>query len=72
MRVQWFGESWGAPICDPQDHAPNPGGQCMRCDAAITSTDQGVLIPHYGFDVRDAFHLRCFLEAVGIAREGGP
>ncbi len=43
---KWFGESWGAPACDPDDHVPTPAGQeCCYCDLEIKPDDQGFVFP---------------------------
>lgn len=34
--MKWFGASWGAPCCVPEDHVPTPVGlACERCDRPI-------------------------------------
>jgi len=70
MRLQWFGESWGAPICDPADHADTPTGQaCARCEKPIEPGAQGLLVLHVG-DIKPPerlpWHLDCWLESLGI------
>ena len=70
----WFGQSWGAPVCEQERHRPTPAGaSCMYCEKAIESDDQGLLIP--GSRLRggrivyvvDATHLACFLEQIGTS-----
>jgi len=70
--TRWFGESWGAPICDLADHAPTPVGEpCADCSEPIRESgarSQGLLVPHLdadGASVRP-WHLDCFLNSVGI------
>jgi hypothetical protein len=47
--MMYFGESWGAPICNGIAQAPTPVGcPCGWCKEAIVDGDQGLLIP--GFD----------------------
>lgn len=69
----WFGESWGAPACDPTDHAMTPVGRhCSRCEVAIVEGDQGFLIPTMTptaiarNEALSAMHLDCFLRTIGI------
>ena len=73
--TQWFGTSWGAPVCDPADHVPTPVGQdcLMGCGRVIAADDQGLVLPHSYLDdegeVRGELrgqHLDCFLKAVGL------
>lgn len=73
--MKWFGESWGAAICDPREHLPTPVGQaCLYCEERIVLGDQGVVMPlvmgpvHGGAaDARSApEHLDCMLRlAIG-------
>ena len=64
----WFGESWGAPVCDPADHRVTPVGfECIECKVAIRQGDQGVMMPCIGsggqVDI-GAYHLDCWLDHV--------
>lgn len=68
--VKWFGESWGAPICDPRTHIETPDGEaCPECHKSIRPGDQGLEIPFIGRPedptVLD-WHLDCFLKSIGI------
>lgn len=39
----WFGESWGAPCCEPELRVPVPIGEpCARCGEQIAPGDQGM------------------------------
>lgn len=67
----WFGESWGAPICEPARHKPTPVGElCVDCHIAINSKDQGHLIPFV--NVRSGtheqalapYHRGCFVASI--------
>jgi hypothetical protein len=59
----WFGESWGAPVCDEQRHLPIPlGEKCPECDTEIELTDNGMLIPSSRGLL--AYHRICFLRTV--------
>ena len=70
--MKWFGASWGAPVCEPQDHVPCPEGrECPMCLKALQAGDQGVLLPFLGAreggDPPDQpYHIRCFLKSVGV------
>jgi hypothetical protein len=75
--VRWFGESWGAPVCDPRAHVATPlGWQCAGHDhmhehrsALIEDGDQGVTLPYYHAAVTMlAYHLDCWLHEVGVDR----
>jgi hypothetical protein len=78
--VRWFGEDWGAPVCDPRTHVPTPvGAPCAGHDhlhnlgrtVAIKAGDQGVLIPYLdggGLGQVIAYHLTCWLHEVGADR----
>lgn len=70
----WFGESWGAPVCDPARHLPTPVGDlCEECMGVITAADSGMLIPYLGGldgpTTLDAYHLPCFLSTM-LPRRG--
>lgn len=67
----WFGESWGAPVCDPATHKPTPVGQaCEECTKEITGDDSGMLIPYvtgaqrYPTVTLTAYHLFCWLSTI--------
>lgn len=65
----WFGESWGAPACDPDRHRPTPVGQaCEECTVEITGDDSGMLVPYLArLDepaTLVAYHLPCFLSMI--------
>lgn len=64
----WFGESWGAPICEEEEHhRETPTGQlCMDCAMVIVEGDQGLLIPggklldEVIVYTIDPIHIECF------------
>lgn len=70
--MKWFGESWGAPVCDPEDHIETPvdevcpGRLCVR--KIIREGDRGISVPwvHDGFVDTLDWHLNCFLHELGI------
>ena len=68
--VRWFGENWGAHVCDPELYAETPVGQeCIQCNKKIEEGDQGLLIPST-FDEdtlpESIWHLDCFVSSIGI------
>lgn len=75
--VRWFGESWGAPVCDPRTHIETPVGMvCIGHPhlhneqnryAGILSEDQGITMPGPDGE-RVAFHLDCWLHEIGADR----
>lgn len=68
--MKWFGESWGAPVCVPENHAPVPGERCVVCDKQFWEDDQGIILPFVGGpdDPPELpYHLACFRTALGLA-----
>lgn len=44
-NVWWFGESWGAPICDEDYHVETPiGRKCIYTDQTIRHDDRGFIV----------------------------
>lgn len=63
--MNWFGEDWGAPCCDPQQHVDTPvNKQCVDCDGLIREQDQGFAADVYPTGERIAYHRVCFLRTV--------
>lgn len=65
--MKWFGKSWGAPCCEPEDHTDTPVGRhCFRCDELILVGDQGVSTPlvHKDSVITTHEHLECFLRRI--------
>lgn len=63
----WFGEHWGAPVCDEMAHIPTPvGSKCIDCDSLIGEKDQGISQPFVSDEgVTIIFrHLDCYLYTV--------
>jgi hypothetical protein len=57
--VMWFGESWGAPVCEPEQHTTTPVDHvCVECDKLIESGDTGFVMQS------NAYHRVCFLRTV--------
>jgi hypothetical protein len=76
--LRWFGESWGAPVCDPRAHVATPVG--LTClghphmhegrSEVVEPGDQGVTMPfvrHRRVDTV-AYHLDCWLHEIGADR----
>lgn len=83
--MNWFGTSWGAPICTIATHVDVPFGKmCIDCAKEIMREDQGLLIPASGFDSDHyaqsivgianfpnfVYHLDCFLLNIGVKKDG--
>lgn len=71
--MKWFGESWGAPICKPEDHAEAPVGEpCIHCEEPIQEGDKGIITPFLTDWVdKDTFvekevpyHYACFMRNI--------
>ena len=69
--MKWFGESWGAPVCEPEGHSAVPVGKlCGGCQEPIRDIDRGVILPFLGSETDDkemAMHHFCLLRNLGIA-----
>lgn len=71
--MQWFGESWGAPICATCEHVAAPQGErCLECTLPIHENDFGFIIPYFKeMELAEAFYHRdCFLNSV-LGKERG-
>ena len=71
--MKWFGNSWGAPICKPEDRADTPVGEnCYLCEVAIMPSEIGVIMPYsgeaYAFLELPA-HLQCLLNSLGTGEQ---
>jgi hypothetical protein len=46
--MRWFGESWGAPVCESTKQAQTPLGKLCahQCGHSIRPGDAGLLIPY--------------------------
>jgi hypothetical protein len=63
--VRWFGESWGAPVCDPKAHTETPvGAICLYCPDPIESDDQGFVVPHLGEADESVVHRACLMHSI--------
>lgn len=77
--TRWFGESWGAPVCDDTPHVATPvGSSCICCGALVRDGDRGLSIarlpfPELGAEtvavIFDVVHLECWVKNLtgGIA-----
>lgn len=69
--VRWFGDNWGAPVCEPEAQIDTPLlAPCIRCNEWFHIGDRGVSLiasPSIHPSGRVAYHLMCFLEEVGAA-----
>jgi hypothetical protein len=80
--MKWFGESWGAPVCDPENHVPVPiHHECIHCGDPIEPDDQGLILPYSGMSPSDPawvpYHKMCLFASilpvvVHALREGLP
>jgi hypothetical protein len=71
--MKWFGESWAATCCKPDDHVATPTGlACQRCSKSIVATDQGFIQAFATGRPGDAsvelvpWHRDCLLKNLGI------
>lgn len=57
----WFGKSWGAPVCTPEDHRQTPEGEvCIYCGEPIEAHENGFIDmvgqpSHYACNLRGIF-----------------
>jgi hypothetical protein len=50
VRIRWFGETWGAPICDPSYQIDTPVNlMCMGCQSLIEKDHRGIATAFVGF-----------------------
>jgi hypothetical protein len=71
--MQWFGESWGAPICRDVEHVVTPVGKvCIECKKEIERGDLGFVLPYLTCPVggyTEAFYHRdCLLANFGFGQ----
>jgi hypothetical protein len=74
--VKWFGDHWSAPINTNAPKVEPPTGQvCIRCRKGFLPEHRGIIVFNYelrgklflpGRSTESAFHLRCFLEEIGV------
>lgn len=70
--MRWFGESWGAAVCDPKMHSDTPVGQpCARCSTLFKTSDRGVTMPYMSSEPDFTlihYHLPCLMRSLGLER----
>lgn len=73
--MKWFGESWGAVVCQEADHLPQvPEGSCQGCGMAVEDIDSGLALPRISLSAglfamtvaTTLYHHGCFLSHVGV------
>lgn len=69
--MRWFGEHWGAPVCDECERCSVPVGEsCLQCGKPIAATDSGFETPLVTGTPRAPavsncyWHLTCMLDHV--------
>lgn len=74
--MRWFGETWGAPVCEPRERTETPTGvPCLLCEEPIGARARGFVLPYVVncTEAEDrAVHAECFWANVGIPREEWP
>lgn len=69
--MKWFGEHWGAPICD-NEHVEVPTEPCVACEMPFKANDRGIILPFAGLPEDPPelpYHHRCLMVHLGIASE---
>jgi hypothetical protein len=72
----WFGESWGAGICEYLPHVETPDGEvCPACSTSIRPSSQGLSLPRMlaggGVDTLSV-HVACLPKVMARALNLGP
>lgn len=64
----WFGQSWGAPVCDPARYLDVPDGSaCIDCLDPILRSDAGLAVPfvyEVGSVTLTYHHIACWLRGL--------
>ena len=70
--MRWFGQDWGAPVCEGAHMATPVGQVCVGCNTRIHAHDQGVEVDSWRiietgglFNVPEYWHIDCFVEEIG-------
>lgn len=67
LSLAWFGESWGAPVCNKTHKEKIPVGlKCYHCGQLITEDDSGFLIADLPSEVKQPWHVSCLLLYIGV------
>jgi hypothetical protein len=84
-NVKWFGEDWGAPLCQIAEQVERPAVHCYMCLMPLGEKSRGIVMPFSGFirgvdeipviehedgNFEVACHYECFYRA--ILPEGAP
>lgn len=67
--MRYFGEPWGAAVCDTGEHVPTPvGWACYACSFPVFAGDQGLLLETWRDDHYELIpvHLDCLTRMVGV------
>jgi hypothetical protein len=68
--MEWFGETWGAPINQMCERTTTPvQEECIFCNHPIQAGDRGFVMPYLKDDMTTeavASHLRCFIRSIGV------
>lgn len=67
--MKWFGQNWGAPVCDSENQVPVPEKNCGLCDDPVLPHHCGFVVPFFGSPANAAemaAHLECFKRWVGV------
>lgn len=66
--MKWFGETWGAPVCNTADHVATPVGKnCLDCGGPIYPHSRGLIVPYVQGDftcTNEPHHTECFLQDI--------
>jgi hypothetical protein len=63
--TRWFGQSWGAPVCDPATKTAIPLDHlCDQCGLKFLVTDRGLLVRSLGPEPYVYYHFDCFMGIV--------
>lgn len=79
--MEWFGDNWGAAVCENPKVETPVGILCSYCHRAIERENQGVVMPFVDAPLGDphvwwrsstvgylAYHLPCLDKAIGFGR----
>jgi hypothetical protein len=65
--MRWFGESWGAPVCQEAEHVDTPVDHaCLYCGQMIDEDDSGFEMPYLSEEgpTITFVHRNCLLRAI--------
>jgi hypothetical protein len=63
--MNWFGEDWGAPCCEPELHIETPvGAKCVWCSERIVNGDTGFTSVVYPTNQIIHYHENCYLRQI--------